>query len=235
MCRVHGSTLISVRRPFSFIESETSMFCTDIDLLRWEPHIASEAAFSTQTLLSTTGSVSGTTLTIAAGSLAASRIRAGFIACLSGTINGSFPIVSVDTSTACTLSVVYDGLDEAPPLPVSPGAATDLAVAIRSFFPQRKIISDLLSRMAGVEPGGDETILNPEEFRKPCVLGTLHMIYSAMSTASFENRADLLIRAELYERLYRKSLRGVSAVIDTNGDGIANRRQPLRVIHFARV
>ncbi len=61
------------------------MFCTDTDLMLWEPHIASEAAFSTQTLLATTGSVSGTTLTIASGSLLTSRVRAGYIACLSGT------------------------------------------------------------------------------------------------------------------------------------------------------
>ncbi len=211
------------------------MLCTDIDLLRWEPQIAAEAAFSTQTLFNGTGSVSGTTLTLASGSLSTARVRAGFIACLSGPIVGCFPIVSVDSATTCTLSVIYDGLDEAPPLPVSPGAGTDLAVAVRSFFPQRKIVSDLLSRMAGVEPGGSSEILNVEAFRKPCVLGTLHMIYSAMSTASFENRADLIIRAELYERLYRKSLRGVIAEIDTDGDGIVNCTRHLRVIHFARI
>lgn len=211
------------------------MFCTDTDLLRWEPQIPAEAAFSTQTLLNTTGSVSDTTLTIASGSFEAARVRAGFIACLSGAVSGCFPIVSVDSAVACTLSVMYDGLDEAPPLPVSPGSSAGLTVAIRSFFTQRRIVSDLLSRMAGVEPGGPRSIVNVEDFRKPCVLGTLHMIYNAMSTASFENRADLLIRAELYERLYRKSLRSVVAEVDTDGDGIANCRRHLRVIHFARI
>lgn len=235
--RAHGSNLIPSGGFFLPLspESETHMFCTDTDLLRWEPHIASEASFSAQTLLTTTGSVSGTTLTIASGSLTTNRIRAGFVACLSGSIYGGFPIVSIDSSTTCTLSAVYDGLDETPAIPVMPKTATDLDVVIRSFFPQRKIVSDLLSRMAGVEPNSDAILLNVEEFRKPCVLGTLHMIYSAMATASFENRADLLIRAELYERLYRKSLRGIVAVVDTDGDGIPNRKQPLRVIHFARI
>lgn len=211
------------------------MLCTDIDLLRWEPHLAAEASFSTQTLLSTTGSVSGTTLTISTGSLGAAHVRAGFIACVSGAISGCFPILSIDSETTCTLSVIYDGLDETPALPVSPGAGADLTVAIRSFYPQRRIVSDLLMRMAGVEPGGSRSIVNVEAFRKPCALGTLHMIYNAMSTASFDNRADLLIRAELYERLYRKSLRAVVAEIDTDGDGIANCRRHLRVVHFARI
>lgn len=211
------------------------MYCTDTDLLRWEPHIAAEAAFSSQTLLSSTGSLSGTTLTIAAGSFAVAHVSAGFIACVSGAIDGCFPIVSIDSETTCTLSVMYDGLDQSPPLPVSPGAGEDLAVAVRSFYPQRKIVSDLLTRMAGIEPDGTASVLNVEDFRKPAVLGTLHMIYSAMSTAAFENRSDLIIRAELYERLYRKSLRGVIAEIDTDGDGVENCRRHLRVVHFARV
>ena len=211
------------------------MLCTDIDLLRWEPHIASEAAFTTQTLLTTTGSVSGTTLTLAAGSFNSARVRAGFIACLTGAINGSFPIVSINSESTCTLSVMYDGLDDSPALPVSPGAGGELTISIRSFFPQRKIVSDLLSRMAGIEPGTSASILNPNDFRKPAVLGTLHMIYSAMSTAAFENRSDLIIRAELYERLYRKSLRGVVAEIDTDGDGSCDRQQSLRVVQFIRL
>lgn len=211
------------------------MLCSDIDLLRWEPQIAAEAAFTTQTLLTTTGSITGTTLTLAVGSLTTARVRAGFIAVLSGAVSGCFPIVSVDSGTTCTLSVLYDGLDETPALPVSPGSGEDVTIAIRSFFPQRKVISDLLSWMAGVDPSGDAVILNAAEFRKPCVLGTLHMIYSAMWTASLERRADLAIRAELYERLYRKSLRGVIAKVDTDGDGIMNQTRPLRMVQFARL
>lgn len=211
------------------------MFCTDIDLLRWEPNIASEAAFSTQTLLIATGTLSGTTLTLSSGSFTQSQVRPGFVACLSGGIAGCFPIISIESATTCTLSVMYDGLDATPAELVSPGTAVDLGLIVRSFYPQRRIISDLLSRMAGVEPAGSEVILNADEFRRPCVLGTLHMIYSAMATVSAESRSELLVRAELYEQLYRKSLRGLVAEIDSDNDGEPNRRQPLRAVRFDRV
>ena len=211
------------------------MFCSDIDLLRWEPNIALEASFATQTLLTGTGSVSGTTLTLAAGSFTDGHVRPGLIACLSGTLQGCFPILSVDTPTTCTLSVIYEGLDDTPTIPASPGSAAGLQVAIRSFYPQRRIISDLLLRMAGVEQSKSEVILNLEDFRRAGVLGTLHLIYSAMATAAVEHSSDLTVRAELYERLYRKSLRSLVAEIDTNHDGEPDRRQALRIVQFTRL
>lgn len=211
------------------------MFCTDTDLLRWEPTIAADAAFSSQTLLSTTGTISGTTLTLDSGSFTAAHVLASFVACVTGAVNGCFPIVSIDSSTTCTLSAMYDGVDATPPLPVSPGAASDLAVVVRSFYPQRRIITDLLMRMAGIEHGSTAQIVNTGDFRIPCALGTLHLIYNAMSTASFDNHSELIVRAELYQRLYRKALRDVVAEIDTDGDGIANCRRALRIVHFARL
>ena len=78
--------------------------------------------------------------------------------------------------------------------------------------------------------------LNDAVLRKPCVLGTLQMIYNAMAVvAPADERADLIVRAELYERLYRKSLRGVTVEIDTNGDGVADARRMLRLVQFTRI
>lgn len=124
------------------------MLCTDIDLLRWEPHLAAEASFSTQTLLRARPARSAAPRSRFPRDRWAARVRAGFIACVSGAISGCFPILSIDSETTCTLSVIYDGLDETPAAPVSPGAGAGLTVAIRSFYPQRRIVSDLLMRMA---------------------------------------------------------------------------------------
>lgn len=211
------------------------MLCSDTDLLRWEPNIALDAEIASQALLTASGAVAGTTLTLASGSFVESRVSAGLIACLRGAIEGCFPIVSVDSASTCTLSVLYDGLDQTPAVPVSPGSAASLNVTIRSFYPQRRIISDLLTRMAGVDSAAGETLLNVEDFTRPCALGALHLIYMAISTAATEQQADLVIRAELYERLYRKSLRSLIAEIDTDGDGEVDRRQALHVVRLARV
>ena len=85
-------------------------FSTDIDLLHWEPNILRDAAFASQTLISGTGDLSGTTFTLAAGSLATAHVTADQVIVLTGDISGCYPIVSVDSATQLTLSTLYDGL-----------------------------------------------------------------------------------------------------------------------------
>ena len=210
------------------------MYCTDTDLLRWEPMIAAEAAFASQTLLTSSAALAGTAVTISVGSLTDSRVRAGHVAVLTDAVSGCFPILSVNSSTTLTISVLHEGLpDELAPVGT---AGSGLNIAVRTFGPQRQIVSEVLTWMAGIEPGSTATITNPDVLRKPAVLGTLQMIYNGMAAAaSKDDSADLIVRAELYERLYRKSLRGVTVEVDTNGDGVADARRPLRMVQFARI
>ncbi len=201
-------------------------FCTDVDLLHWEPNIFRDAAFASQLLLAGSGDLSGLTFVISAGSLVDAHVAAGQVIALSGALAGSYPIVSVDSATQLTLSIMYDGLfpdsGEGEPSPV--GSAAGLGFAIRTFFPQRRVVSSILMRAAGIgaEINAPATaqIINTEAMRRPCVLGTLQMIYSALAAASAEP-AELNIRAELYERLYRRALAQTVAEIDINGDGRA--------------
>src|SRR5438067_1973 len=122
-------------------------FCTDIDLLHWEPSICRDAAFASQTLIGGTGNLTGTTFAIASGSFTAAHVTADQVLVLSGALNGSYPIVSVDSATQLTISALYDGLFPGggdPPTPTPPGAATGLAFSIRTFWPQRRIISEMI-------------------------------------------------------------------------------------------
>src|SRR3954468_10271705 len=91
-------------------ERTMSPFCTDIDLLHWEPNICRDAAFASQTLMSGTADLAGTTLTISSGSFEDSNIEPGQVVVLSGAVTGSFPILSVDSATQLTVSVLYDNL-----------------------------------------------------------------------------------------------------------------------------
>ena len=77
------------------------------------------------------------------------------------------------------------------------------------------------------------TILNPKALKRPCVLGTLQMIYSAMAAVAADP-AELRVRADLYERLYRRALRSARIEIDTNGDGEADGRRALNMLSLAR-
>src|SRR5687767_7938560 len=129
-------------------------FCNDIDLLHWEPNILRDAAFASQTLISGTGNLAGSTFTIASGSFLTTHVAQDQAIILTGATSGSYPIVSVDGATQLTLSVLYDGLfpTSSVPAPSPPGTANGLAFAIRTFWPQRRIISELLLQAAGIDP-----------------------------------------------------------------------------------
>src|SRR5688572_9351031 len=110
--------------PCFHLQEKTMTFCTDIDLLHWEPNILVDAAFASQTLISGTGNLAGTTFTIASGSFTTAHIAADQAIVLSGSIAGAFPIVSVDSATQLTLSVLYDGLFPTTGNPVASPVAT---------------------------------------------------------------------------------------------------------------
>ena len=215
------------------------IFCTDIDLLHWEPNIFRDAAFASQTLLTGSATLAGTTLTIAAGSLIASNVPADSVVVLAGTVAGSFPIVSIDSATVCTISVLYDQLfpESGDPEPAPVGTGSGLTFTIRTFWPQRRIVSELLSQAAGIAPTSDPfnapQIVNPKALRRAAVLGSFHMIYSALAAATGAPD-EYAVRAELYQQLYRRALRSTNVEIDLNNDGVADERRQLNVLQLAR-
>src|SRR6267142_4347348 len=150
------------------------VYCTDVDLLHWEPNIFRDALFASQLLLSGTGNLAGTTFTLASGSLSTAHVVPDEVVVLSGALAGSFPIVSVNSATVLTLSVLYDGLfpDSGSAVASPVGTAAELAFAVRTFWPRRRVVSDLISRAAGIEPDDEApaVIVNAHALRRPCAL-----------------------------------------------------------------
>ncbi|HEX8522909.1 MAG TPA: hypothetical protein VF669_11670 [Tepidisphaeraceae bacterium] len=212
-------------------------FCTDTDLLHWEPNILRDASFASQALISGTGTLAGTAFTLASGSFSGSHVQAGQVVVFTGTGAGCFPIVSVDSPTQITVSALYDGLEpeQGNPVATAPTGNGALTFAIRTFWAQRRIVSDLIQQAAGLKSGESAAaaIINAHELKRPCTLGTLQLIYSALAAAS-NNAAPLSARAELYERLYKRSLRSAKVELDMNGDGRADTVRALNVLELCR-
>jgi hypothetical protein len=217
-------------------------FCTDTDLLHWEPNLLREAAFASQTLLIGTGDLAGSTFTLdgpAGASFLASHVTPQQVIVLTGGTSGSYPIVSVDSATQLTLSVLYDGLfpvgGSGVPGPLA--TADNLTFAIRTFWPQRRVVSDLLMAAAGLNPTRhdlDVVVMNPQALKNAATLGTLQMIYSALAAAAAEPE-ELAKRADMYERFYRRALRIAVVELDLNGDGAADTTRPLNVLQLQRI
>ncbi len=213
-------------------------FCTDIDLLHWEPNLLRDAAFASQTLLSGSGNLADTTFTISSGSFTAAHVTPNQVIVLTGATSGCYPIVTVDSATQLTISALYDGLfpTSGDPTATSVGTATGLSYVVRTFWPQRRVVSELLMQAAGLDPTDDAaaTIINPTALRRACTLGTLHMIYSALAAAATEP-SNLDIRVQLYEQLYRNAFRNARVEIDRDGDGKADGAASLNVLEFQRI
>jgi hypothetical protein len=216
-------------------------FCTDTDLLHYEPNICRDAAFASQTLIAGTGNLAASVFTIASGSFHDAHLTPGQVIVLTGGTSGSYPIVTVDSATQLTISVLYDGLyptsGEAEPSP--PGTATGLAYVVRTFWPQRRIVSELIVAASGLDVADMEAatdqIVNPAALRHACTLGSLHLIYSALAAASAEPAEALLERVRDYERRYRAALRAARVQLDLDGDGHAEVVRPLNVLELQRV
>jgi hypothetical protein len=150
-------------------------------------------------------------------------------------VDGTFPISAVTADDTLTLSILYDQFlpDEGPGQPWQSASGADLTFAIRTFWPQRRIVSELLVQAAGVKPDAISTIMNPDILRRPCTLGALQMIYTALAAAASEP-ANFLVRAELYERLYRRALRNAAVDLDLDGDGVIDTRRHLGVLELHR-
>src|SRR5438094_644962 len=114
------------------------IFCTDIDLLHWEPQLFVAAAMAGQTLISGSGDLAGTGFTIGSGSFTANHVEKDQVIVLSGAVSGSFGIVTVNSASSLTISVLYDGLypDTGSPVATPAGSASGLTYAVRTFWAQ---------------------------------------------------------------------------------------------------
>ena len=204
-------------------------FCTDADLLAWEPNIFRDAPFASQTLLAGTGTLSGTSFTIESGSFADAGIAADHVITLGGDIDGCFPIRAVDSDTANTVSAL-DQLNEPSELTPPLSASGPIPFAIRTFRPQREIVTQLIAQAGSLE--STDELLNADVLARPCALGTFELIYSALAAISDNELASR--RAAFYERLYRRALRHITIEVDTNGDGQLDERRTLSVLRFQR-
>jgi hypothetical protein len=216
-------------------------FCNDVDLLYWEPDVLKDAAFASQTLVEGTGDVAGNVLTRTAGpSFTEQGVAAGQVVVLSGSAVGCFAVTAVSGPSALILSVVHTDMlpSGGPAAPaISPPAATGAAFVVRTFGPQRRLVADFLLASLGVVPGtagaASAVVMNPQALRRASALGTLQMVYSAMAAAASEP-GRFAVRAELYERLYRRALRQAQVDLDLDGDGRADARRSPGLVRLVR-
>jgi hypothetical protein len=185
----------------------TPTFCNDADLLLWEPHLLRTAWSAATCVQRGRARIAGRQVSPLVSSITADEShdiapRPGDLVHLrSRSINVTR--VLHRASTSGTLS-----LDQ----PIRPATRdgqfaeqTGIEFRIMRFDHARQFAAQTVMNLCGIDPG--ERIEDVARLRRPTVLATLEIIHGLLASAGGEQASDLIVRQQLYARLFRRALR----------------------------
>ncbi len=199
------------------------MFAKDRDLLVVEPGLYRDVLWSGQRLLSGTGDLSGTALTLTSGSFVDGGIGAGHVVLVDSV---PMEVVDVQSATVATVSILRGDTGSN----AIPGkAVTGVGVEVFTFEPQIEIVHRQILAMVGIDADdpdglGDAAVTNPGAFVTLESLGALHLIYASAGAPGRGGEA-FLDRSKIYQQRFSMQRGVVVALIDLDGDGIAETRR----------
>ena len=199
-------------------------FSNDVDLLKWEPVLFRELALPGQMLCrGEDGVTSGSTFSSASGLFVDAGVTAGQVIWLQdveGVIDGCYEVVSVESNTGMTVSVVRTSSDDAA---IAPPAATGISYRISTFDPQAEEAGFGLLQYFGLtsDASGDdsstESVVNERALRQASVFAVLSAVFagSSVSGAKTDGYWEKSLR---YQKLFYEVRSRARLGIDVDGD-----------------
>ncbi|HUW18635.1 MAG TPA: hypothetical protein VMW16_04970 [Sedimentisphaerales bacterium] len=203
------------------------MFSGDADILKYEPALFGELHLAAQVLAVGSGGIlSGTTFTASGADFVSSQVSAGGVVYLrsaDGALDGAYEIVSVDSATELTVSVIRsDPGDEAVP----PPAAEDISYRVSTLGPQASEVGFQLTEYFGIAPGNPASDMDVEDVLDTGVLrraSVFAVISSAYATLASKAEDENFWKKSLhYQRLFEKARERCRLSIDLGSDGVAD-------------
>jgi len=202
-------------------------FSNDVDILKYEPILFGELHLPWQVLACGTGAVlTGTTLTAADADFTNSGILAGGVVHLKaadGSLDGAYEIVSVDSATQLTVSVLRSDTADAA---VAPPPSDSVEYRVSTLAPQAGEVAFQLTEYFGIQPGNPastiavEDILDTEGLRRASVFAVIAGAY-AMWASRLEG-SDFWTKSLHYKLLFEKAKQRCRLSVDLGADGIAD-------------
>lgn len=209
-------------------------FSTDRDLLAIEPAVFEDVPFAAQKRLRVAdASVSGTTLTSAGADFVTAQVDAGSVVLIAGL---AFEVLSRTDANTLVISLPRTHITD-PGIPGGDGIGLELIA--RTFAPQAELVHDSLLRLVGIDPEDadaaltESSILSVALMARIEALGTLERVYAGAASLLGDNDT-LLMKAGEYRGRFRRACAGAVVSLDTDGDGLADRRLPLGTTRFTR-
>ncbi len=195
------------------------IFSKDIDLLPWETEIFKDLAFNSQIYISGSDAVTtNTTLTSASANFINAQIKPGHVIHLSKTdqsINGVYEIVSVDSATQLTISVLR--LNDQSSL-IEPPASVAISYKIISYEHQASECAESLLQYFGIKSQDTATILNPGTLKQASIFSILSSLYSRFASDP-KDPNGYWRKASYYQQLFNTARVKVRIEIDLNQNG----------------
>ena len=215
-------------------------FSQDLDVLKYEPVLFGELARASQVRCAGEDAVlSGTTLTAAGASFATAGVAAGQVVYLSGaTVDGAYEVVSVDSATQLTVSVVRAGREDAA---LAPPAGTGLSYRVSTYDPQAEEVAYGLLQYFGLEATASEAaadagdILETRALRQASVFGVLAGVFAAAAGGEEEDAAGYWRKSVRYQKLFETARARVRVKLDTDGDDLAEEYRSGGSVRLRRV
>jgi hypothetical protein len=212
--------------------------CQDRDLLAIEPGIFRGGGFASQRRCGgADGAVVATSFQAASADFAAAGVAAGMVLCVWSAApeeGACYEIVSVDSPTELTVSIVRaDAEDD----PVAPPAGADLGWHVVTFAPQiaaaAATLGEKLRQIADAEAISPGHYADSAQFRRAVALAALAAVYVARAADAAGDDANWL-KGEHYRRRAVEAAATVRLAEDADGDGLAERTRTLGHISLRR-
>jgi len=202
-------------------------FSDDVDILKHEPVLFGELHLPSQVRASGTGAaLAGTTLTASGVNFEATDISAGGVVYLTsadGAFDGAYEIVSVDSPTQLTVSVVRSNAADAP---IAPPAADNIAYRVMTFNPQAENAALRLTEDFGIQPGDPaspiavDDIIDTEVLRRASAFLVISDVYALWSNGA--ECETLWRKSLLYRQLFESARQRCRLSVDLGSDGVAD-------------
>ena len=199
------------------------VFSKDVDILRYEAALFGELHFPWQVLCEGSGgALSGTTFSKTGEDFTAAGVQAGGVIYLqdAGGLDGAYEIVSVDSATSLTVSVVRADEDGSA---VSPGAGSDVSYRVSTFAPQANETLLALTQYFGIGPGNPNSVYDTDDIvdasvlKQASVYAVIAAIYATLAGRDGDN--GFWKKSLHYQKLFEQSRERCQLSIDIDGDG----------------
>lgn len=202
-------------------------FSNDADILKYEPILFTELHLPWQVLAAGTGgALSGTTFSASGANFTGAQVAAGgvvYFQSADGLLDGVYEIVSVDSATQLTVSVIRSDSEDSA---IAPPGATDISYRISTFGPQAREIALQLTEYFGIKPGNPasdidvEDVLDTQALRRASVFGMVSSVYAMLASKSKDE--NFWKKSLHYQRLFERARERCQFSIDVGSDGLAD-------------